>query len=239
MNYLFLFQLLTHLSVAVMLYYGNWYHYLIAFFVYFLTGCFGMTVTYHRLLAHKSFIPKKYFEYIGTLLATIGGTGSSIAWVAVHREHHRFTDTPKDPHSPQHKGILWVQFLSMFHKPKVKYVPDLLRSNFHLNVHRYYWGVHLIYATLLLVLFGPFAIVYAHLFPSFILWHAGSFINTLGHSNSKDPKMTAANHWLLGLLVWGEGFHRNHHDDAKSSSFSTKPYQIDIGGFFIKRVLSQ
>lgn len=218
-----------------MLLWGTWYHYLIAFFVYFITGCFGMTMTYHRLLSHKSYNPFKWFEYFGTVCATLGGTGSSIAWVAVHREHHRFNDTDKDPHTPMH-GFIKTQFLSMFHKPNVRYVPDLLRSKFHLDMHRHYWAIHIFYALTLTILFGPFAVVYAHLFPSFILWHAGSLINTLGHYDFKSKTIKPTNHWLLGLLIWGEGFHKNHHDDAKSCNFGRKWYNIDIAYYWIKLI---
>ena len=238
MNYLLLFQLITHLSVVLMLYYGQWYHYLISVFVYFITGCFGMTVTYHRLLSHRSFNPIILFEKIGTLCGVIGGTGSSIAWVAIHREHHRFTDTDKDPHSPHH-GFLRVQFLSMLRKPNIKYVPDLLRSDFHLLVHRQYWSIHAVYAGILWIILGPFALVYAYLFPSFILWHAGSFINTLGHYDGK--VITPANRWWLGIIMWGEGYHKNHPDRPASPNFgdTIKWYNIDIGYYFIKTFLSK
>jgi stearoyl-CoA desaturase (delta-9 desaturase) len=216
-----------------MIMYGHWYHWVIAACVYFVTGCIGMTVTYHRLLSHKSFVPGAWFEKFGTLCATLGGTGSSVAWVAVHREHHRYNDTDRDPHTPKH-GFFKTQFLSMLHRPSVKYVPDLLRSKFHTTVHRFYWGIHAVYAATLWLCFGPFAIVYAYLFPSFILWHAGSFVNTLGHYNFAERKITPSNHWLLGLVMWGEGFHKNHHDDVKSAYFGRRWYNPDIGYYCIK-----
>jgi len=237
-NFLFLFQFLAHLSVPFMIYYGSWYHYLCAAVIYFLTGCFGITITYHRLLSHKSFNPLKYFEKIGTLLGTIGGVGSSIGWVAVHREHHGFVDQDKDPHSPKHKGFFQVQFFSMFYKPNLRYVPDLLRSTFHITVHKYYWAIHFAYAGILFLI-SPFAVVYAYLFPSCILWNFGSLVNNLGHYNLEKKDFAPTNHWLLGILVWGEGFHKNHHDDIKSSNFAVNKGQFDIGYFFIKRLLSK
>ena len=238
-NFLLLFQLLAHVSTIFMIYYGSWYHYVCAIFVYFLTGCFGITVTYHRLLSHKSFLPINYFEKVGTLLGTIGGVGSSIGWVAVHREHHRFVDQDKDPHSPKHKGFIQVQFFSMLYKPNLKYVPDLLRSKFHVMVHKYYWAIHFAYALILFVSLGPFSIVYAYLFPSCLLWNFGSLVNNLGHYNVKKKEVTPTNNWLLGILVWGEGFHKNHHDNVKSPSLSVNALQFDIGYFFIKRFLSR
>lgn len=235
---LFLFHILTSISVIVMIVYGLWYHYAISLLVYFFTGCIGMTVTYHRLLSHKSFTPRRGFEKFGTLCATLGGTGSSIAWVAVHREHHRYTDTKLDPHSPKFKNWYSVQFLSMFFKPHVKYAVDLLRSPFHTWVHRNYWLIHLFYA-LVLIFIDPFSIVYAYLFPSFILWHAGSFINSLCHYRNNDKRIGAKNVDYLGYLVWGEGYHSNHHTDPKNPKFSSERHHLDIGYFCIKYFCSK
>ena len=229
-NWLFAFQIFTHLSVILMLIYGTPIHYLYTWIVFFFTGALGMSGTYHRLLSHKSYEPPKWWIYLGTLFGTLGGTGSSIAWCAVHREHHRFTDTEKDPHSPHHHGFWRVQFLSMFHNPHVKYVPDLLRSSFHINMHKYYWLIHAFYA-LALYTIDPFALVYAWLFPSFILWHAGSSINTWSHAigwQNHDSNDTSTNHWLTGIFVWGEGWHNNHHFNPAQMRFGEKWYQIDI-----------
>ena len=229
-NWLFAFQIFTHLSVILMLIYGTPIHYLYTWIVFFFTGALGMSGTYHRLLSHKSYEPPKWWIYLGTLFGTLGGTGSSIAWCAVHREHHRFTDTEKDPHSPHHHGFWRVQFLSMFHNPHVKYVPDLLRSSFHINMHKYYWLIHAFYA-LALYTIDPFALVYAWLFPSFILWHAGSSINTWSHAigwQNHDSNDTSTNHWLTGIFGWGEGWHNNHHFNPAQMRFGEKWYQIDI-----------
>ena len=128
---LFLFQIIAHLSIIPFIIYASWYHYIIVFLVYFVIGCFGMTITYHRLLSHKSFNSPKWFEYFGTIAGFYGLVGSPIAWVAIHKEHHHYTDKEKDPHSPTHHGFAKVQWLSMFDKPNPKYSSHLLRNKFH------------------------------------------------------------------------------------------------------------
>jgi len=237
-NSLLLFQILVHLSLIPMIMYASMSHYAWAFFVYFLTGAIGMSGIYHRLLSHKSYNAPKWWEYLGTFLGTIGGTGSSIAWCAVHREHHRFTDTDRDPHSPHHLPWWKIQFFSMLHHPRVKYVPDLLRSNFHINMHKYYWLVHAGYG-LFCYAIDPFAVIYLWLFPSFILWHAGSFINTLSHFlgwQDYQTRDTSTNHWLTGIFVWGEGWHNNHHAFPADWRFGKKWWQIDVTAYLIKLV---
>jgi stearoyl-CoA desaturase (delta-9 desaturase) len=238
-NWLFVFQIIAHLSVVPMIMYGSWYHWAIAISVYFVTGSIGMSGTYHRLLSHKSYAAPRWWQIFGTVAATLGGTGSSIAWVAVHRAHHRFTDTSQDPHCPHHHGVFRVQFLSMFYQPNIKYVPDLLRDSFHVAMHKYYWAVHATFATVLFAV-DPFAVIYAWLVPSVILWHAGSGVNTLGHmwgwQDHNAGKDSSTNHPVLGVLMWGEGWHNNHHADPGNWEFGRKWWQIDVTKQIIKLV---
>lgn len=235
---LFLAQVLAHLSLIPMILYGEIFHWAICFFIYFLSGCFGMTMTYHRLLAHKSWKAPLWFRYFGLFCATIGLTGSAISWVAIHRKHHRHTDTPEDPHSPTYKGFWFCHFFSMFAKVELKYVRDLLASKTYRLQHRFYFYFSAFYASLLFFI-DPLAIVYAWLAPACILWNAGSSIISISHMGGKNPhhlESKAGNNWLLGLLVWGEGWHNNHHFRPTSPQFSSSPWQVDIGGFFIKLI---
>lgn len=234
---LFCWQLFAHLSVIPMVVFGEWSHYVYSFIVYFFTGCFGMTMTYHRLLSHKSWSAPRWFFYFGTLCAVLGLTGSPIAWAAIHREHHRYTDTDKDPHSPEMIGFMKAQWGSMFCSVKIKYVIDLIKDDFLGFVHRNYFKIQLFWIILLGVLLGPFSIVYLYLFPAFILWNMGSFIITLSHIygyKNFENKDDSKNIVWLGYLLWGEGWHNNHHAYPQNSQFSYLWWEFDLGGFFIR-----
>lgn len=223
---LFLFQVAAHLSLLPMLMYASWWQWLVALFVYFCTGCLGMTMTYHRLLSHRSWATSKSLEQFFVLLATVGLTGSALAWVAIHRAHHKNNDTALDPHSPKHKGFLYVHFFSMFVSVRTKYARDLVRQKFYQVQHHQYFVINSVYALILLCL-DPMALVYAWLFPAAVLWNAGSSIISFSHRQGRphnDP--------ILGLLVWGEGMHKNHHDHAGLSSFG----RWDLGGWIIRRI---
>ena len=208
---------------------------MICLLVYFFTGCVGMSVTYHRGLSHRSWTMPKFFEYFGTLCATVGLTGSAISWVAIHRKHHRFTDTPKDPHSPIHKGFFFCQWLSMFIPVEIRYIPDLLKNPFYKFQHNYYFVMPLIYGSVLLAI-KPFLVISAFLAPAAILWNAGSFIVTLSHlwgGKSSMQKDNSRNNWLLALFIWGEGWHDNHHDQPDSPRFAKYWWQWDPGYYII------
>jgi fatty-acid desaturase len=232
---LFVAQLIAHIAFIYLIFVGEVFHWGMVATVYFFNGCIGMTMTYHRLLSHKAWNPPKWIEYFGALCATIGMTGSAISWVAIHRKHHRHTDTQKDPHSPIMKGFIYCHWFSMFERVEVKYVTDLSRQAFYRMQHKYYFLICALYATFLYAL-DPFAVVYAFLAPACLLWNAGSSIVSIAHLFGDRPhkiKSRAGNNWLLGLLVWGEGWHNNHHHDAKNPYFFNRPWQVDIGGYLI------
>ena len=239
---LFFFHVLTHLSLIPMIIYGQWHHWIISLVVYYVFGCWGIAITFHRLISHKSFESPRWFKLIGMLLGSLGGVGSTIQWTAVHRAHHRHSDTLNDPHNPSGsiKRFIQMQFLAMLVPSSPRYVPELLRDNLHQKFHQYYWMIHVIYAIFLFWL-DPFSIVYAYLIPCLILWHIMSALGTFAHTPlfGKQPvsnKDKSTNLWLLGWFAFGEGWHNNHHANAASWKFGIKKWEVDLAAKVIKIV---
>ena len=216
-------QIIAHLSIIPMIMYAAPTQWAIAIFVYFLNGCLGMTMTYHRLLSHKSWNPPKWLEYLFATFAAIGLTGPAISWVAIHREHHAFADTEKDPHGPKYRGYFWCHSLSMFAPVKIKYASYLLREKFYVLQMKWYFEINLLYGAMLYMI-DPLAVVYAWLFPAMLLWNGGSSIVSFSHRAG-----AAHNDWYMALLVWGEGYHKNHHDHPADGRFG----KYDLGGVLI------
>jgi fatty-acid desaturase len=221
---LLFFQIIAHLSIIPMIIYASFNNWIIAVMVYFCSGCLGMTITYHRLLSHRSWKPPQFLEYLFTLFATIGLTSSAITWVALHKQHHAYADTDKDPHSPAHKGLFCVHYLSMFSPVELKRVTPLLRDKFYVFQHKFYFEINLVYA-MIIYMIDPFAVVYAWLFPAMLLWNGGSSIISVSHRYGK-----VHNDFSLAILVWGEGYHKNHHANPGSPRFG----KYDLGGVVIK-----
>ena len=67
---------------------------------------FAITGGYHRYFAHRSYrlarVPQAILAFLGTTATQKG----PLWWAAHHRDHHRYSDTSRDPHSPQ-KGFWW------------------------------------------------------------------------------------------------------------------------------------
>ena len=174
------------------------------------------TVFFHRIVSHKNYV-NPYFEKILLLLSWIGSSGSALAWAGTHRKHHRYTDTDKDPHSPEIMGIFRTYWLSSGGNDVVRYVPDLLRKPIYVFQHKYYFHF-LISAHILGIIFLPFYLYWALLIvPAFLMWFAGSTINIFCHKHLK-PK----NIHLLGIVHAGEGWHANHHSNPASPKFNDR-----------------
>jgi stearoyl-CoA desaturase (delta-9 desaturase) len=194
--------------------------------MYFLFGCIGMIMTYHRLLTHRSFNCPLWWEYLGATFATFSLTGSAITWIAIHRKHHRYADTDKDPHSPDHLGWWRVQFCTAFAPVEGKYANDLMRHKFYLWQHKYY-----IHAQILLViilgLIDPFLIVYLYLFPAFLTLFFGTLVLSTAHHN-----FSPHNSILLALVTWGDGYHLEHH----THPIKYRLHKYDVTGWLIDKL---
>jgi fatty-acid desaturase len=85
----------------------------------------------------------------------------------------------------------------------------------------------------------PMLLISAYLFPAAILWNMGSFINTFTHMfgyrnyNSNDY---STNITWLGYLMFGEGWHNNHHAKPNNWNFKLKWWEFDLGAWFIKKL---
>jgi stearoyl-CoA desaturase (delta-9 desaturase) len=56
--------------------------------MYFLTGCIGITMTYHRMISHRTFVTPKWFERLCATCGALAMQGGPIKWTAIHRQHH-------------------------------------------------------------------------------------------------------------------------------------------------------
>src|SRR5690242_17829191 len=70
---------------------------------------FATTVYLHRVLAHRSLTVRPPVAIVFRVVIWMMTGITPRAWVAVHRRHHAFSDTPQDPHSPVVLGFWAVQ----------------------------------------------------------------------------------------------------------------------------------
>jgi len=184
------------------------------------------TMLFHRTISHRNPI-HPIAEKILLLLSWLGATSSALAWAGVHRKHHRYSDTDKDPHSPIRLGKFRAYWqLSNNDTDIIKYVPDLLRKPLYVFQHKNYFTV-LFSLHFIGIVFLPLAWYWVFLVvPGVLMWMAGSAVNVFCHD-----KNGPCNVPILGFLSAGEGWHKNHHEQPSNPSFR---HWSDWGGHFHK-----
>lgn len=210
---------------------------LVGYFLY--SGC-GVSIMMHRYWSHRSFefkhhILKKVFTY----LSILSGRGSPLGWVYVHRIHHAFSDTTKDPHDPNTIGwkILFPHLVKYGESIDKKIIKDLYNRE-HLNINKYYslyiicWSVFLLIIDIELFLFFyaiPLMLTFIGLSLFVMLTHMYGYENFKTRDNSK-------NNWFISLILWGEGWHNNHHHDPSRYTTKIKWWEIDLLGTVIRLI---
>jgi hypothetical protein len=95
----------------------------------------GVTVGYHRLFTHGSFVANRPLKITLAVLGMLGLQGLVKRWTGDHMEHHVFSDTVHDLHSPMksafHAHVGWlidgVHASDKYVPVRVKNDPDLRR----------------------------------------------------------------------------------------------------------------
>jgi len=224
----------------------TWDGVVLALVMSWITGCWGVTLGYHRLLTHSSF---ETFPSIRRFLAWCGmmaGEGPPIMWVSVHRKHHYFSDQEADPHSPRH-GRWWSHMLWMLPRHKTdqwsrlygRYAPDLLRERFmrFLNKTFLWWQLLLgsiFFASGWLIwdlATGVSLLVYGMFVRLICVMHATWLINSATHIwgyRNYDTGDDSRNLWWVAMLTYGEGWHNNHHADQRAARHGQRWWELDV-----------
>jgi fatty-acid desaturase len=205
---------------------------------YFVFGCLGVTVTFHRYLTHKSFEFRwVWLKKLFILFGTLGGTGGPISWAAVHIAHHRQSDKEGDPHGP-HLG--WKNLLGQYDQHvDLRKVKRHLKDPYLRFLQKHSLHIILIYYVILFVLGGVLAVAFFGLIPQAINSIMGGVLAVSAHHfgyrnfNTKDE---STNVWWLALPTFGEAWHNNHHAKPGSASFQSNWWELDISWVVIRMV---
>ncbi|MET8091547.1 acyl-CoA desaturase [Micromonospora sp. NPDC005220] len=214
----------------------------------------GVSMGYHRLLAHRAFETPRPVRYALAVAGAMAGQGPPIIWVAHHRRHHRVSDRPGDPHSPHldfdpgfrgllaglwHAHLGWL-FDSRLESDPIRYCPDLVRE----RPMRWISGHFLAIVLAGLLLPGLIGLAVAGTLTAFltgVLWGGlvrlflvNQFtyaVNSVGHYFGRRTFPTAdesRNVAWLALPSLGEAWHNNHHAFPRSARHGLRWWQIDL-----------
>ncbi len=85
----------------------TWSGVAVAVVLYYITGGFGISLCFHRILTHRSLACPRWLEYVLAVCGTLALQGGPIDWVSTHRVHHANADREGDPHNI-HRGLGWA-----------------------------------------------------------------------------------------------------------------------------------
>jgi stearoyl-CoA desaturase (delta-9 desaturase) len=211
----------------------------------------AVTMGYHRLFTHRSFQTSRPVEWALMICGCMSGQSSPFSWIANHRQHHRHSDRPGDPHSP-HEGAPqrgWVRRFwhahggwTLFRLPTYDsaLVRDLeqRRDLVWIDRHWYPWYLlglalpaavgYLIGGTAFDALMG---LLWGGLLRNALSEQITSAINSVCHvwgSRAYETGEHSRNNFLMALLAFGEGWHNNHHAHPYSARHGFHWWQSDL-----------
>jgi stearoyl-CoA desaturase (delta-9 desaturase) len=215
---------------------------------HWLLAVFCQTFFLHRYGAHQMFTMSKGWErffYGLTFVAQGSSYLNPRAYAILHREHHAFSDTPRDPHSPH----VYPNLITM-----MKHTLDRYQEHSHRRVQAESrfdtgapewpavdkfgrsWASHVLFMAL-------YTAFYVHFAPS---WHwylllpihflmgpiHGAIVNWCGHKYGYRNFETTQHDKSVNTLVFdfvtmGELFQNNHHKFGMSPNFAARKFEVD------------
>lgn len=228
--------------------------YIIIFFIlHWYLSLAAQTLFLHRYAAHGYYRLSPFGEKMGHIL-NLFFQGSSYlspyAYGILHKAHHSYSDSKKDPHSPnQHKTPISMmlhtakEYMSIYNKTHE------LNNIFSPNVAEWRsfdqfassWPVRLAFGIayfLFYYTFAPHPAFYLLLPIHFLMGPLhGLIVNWCGHKygyRNKETPDLSTNTLPIDLFLMGELYQNNHHGNPNDLKFSKKWWEIDLGYVCLK-----
>jgi len=199
----------------------------------------------HRGLAHRALTLHPIADFFFRLILWITTGQDRRQWVAVHRKHHAFTDTEKDPHSPLVHGFWKIQLGNVYYyirearnaETVARWAKDIPSDWWDRRIFSKGALGGILGLILAMWILGPvwgIFVVVAHLV--LYVFVLAPSINGLGHwwGRRNFAGNSATNIRLLAWLTGGESLHNNHHAYPSSPKFSVLRSEVDPSWLVIK-----
>ena len=218
----------------------------IFFLVHWQVCVFCQSFFLHRYGAHKQFTMSHGWERFFHLLTYVAQGSSFLSprgYAILHRMHHAYSDTEKDPHSPHFSPDAMTMMLRTKHEyddfaydrkppeprfeggyPEWPLVDRLAQS----------WTARIAWMVLYTLFYVQFATAWWQWLLLPVQWVIGpvhgAIVNWCGHKygyQNFDNGDLSRNTLWLDFLTAGELFQNNHHKFAMSPNFGARWFEID------------
>ncbi len=220
---------------------------IVGFFVgHWLLCIFCQTFFLHRYGAHRMFSMSKRWERFFHLLTYLAQGSSYLhprGYAILHRMHHAYSDTPKDPHSPtNHSNAMSMMLATKDRYDAFAYYREDPEKRFEGGypewpaldrlsqtwMSRVGWGAAY---SLFYLAFAPSPWFYVLLPAHFVMGPIhGAIVNWCGHRygyRNYDNGDESRNTLPIDIVTGGELFQNNHHKFGMSPNFAARKWEID------------
>jgi stearoyl-CoA desaturase (delta-9 desaturase) len=221
--------------------------------LFYVLRMFFITGFYHRYFSHRTFSTSRAAQFVFAVLGATAGQRGALWWAYHHRDHHRYSDKPGDPHSAMRDGFYWshIGWITSENVLPTDYskIRDFARFPELVWINRFDWVVSFTAGMLCYVLGevlkytcpalgtnGPQIFIWS-LISTVFLYHGTFAINSLAHLWGTRRFQTddeSKNNFWLALITLGEGWHNNHHKYPGLAHQGLMWWEIDFSFYGLK-----
>jgi stearoyl-CoA desaturase (delta-9 desaturase) len=219
---------------------------LIFFIAHWFLSLFFQTFFQHRYAAHRMFTTSKTWERIFYIMTYFFEGASFLnprAYATMHREHHAYSDTEKDPHSPHFFPDIYHMVKATFktfkdHLHRTNDPEQRLKGTYPEWPLIDRMGSSIASRLIFGAAYTVFYIFFAAHWWMFLLLPIhfmmgpiqGAIVNWCGHKygyTNFDNKDKSKNTTPFDFLLLGELFQNNHHRHPNSANFGQRWFEFD------------
>ena len=247
---------------AIGLLWGMAFHWLdLAVLVGMYVVCaFGTTIGFHRYFTHKGFETSNVVKATLAVLGCMTMQGPLTQWVTDHRKRHALSDEEGDPHSPTSatetasgaRSKASCMPTSARSSRSRAWSADATTGRTCTRTGSFARSIACTCVWVVLTFAVPFAFgyviggsvargveaaVWGGLLRIFLYQRATFAVNSICHMfgqreyRSRDE---SRNNWVIAVLVFGEGWHNNHHAFPSSARHGLARWQLDVSWWVIR-----
>lgn len=235
--------ILIHLAVVLVFFVPYSWECLALLLGFFFLRTWGLTAGFHRYFSHRAYKTSRWFQFVIACIGSSALQKGPMWWAAEHRQHHRFSDQPDDPHSPIVKSFWWSHYGWVIDR-KNRYTQWQELKDWHAYpelkwLDRLHFVPALLVAGICYWVAGWSGVVWGFVLGTVCLYNTTFCVNSICHIfgyRRYATKDFSKNNWLVAALTMGEGWHNNHHHYPSAARQGFKWYEVDMS-YYVLRAL--